>query len=69
MVSQRKLKTKMKDEIQGENVVLVQDGWSDIHNTPVLASSIHCDGSSYFLSAVNTGTKKSTILYKCGIRS
>lgn len=69
VVSQRKLKTKMKDEIQGENVVLVQDGWSDIHNTPVLASSIHCDGSSYFLSAVNTGTKKSTILYKCGIRS
>lgn len=63
-----KLKTKMKYEIQGKNVVLVQDGWSDIHNTPVIASSIHCDidGSSYFLSAVNTGTKKCTILYKCG---
>lgn len=61
----------MKDEIQGKNVVLVQDGWSDIHNTPVIASSIHCDGSYYFLSAVNTGTNqnKCTILYKCGIRS
>mgnify|MGYP005951881161 CR=1 FL=1 len=41
VVSQRKLKTKMKDEIQGGNVVLFQDGWSDIHNTPVIASSIH----------------------------
>lgn len=63
VVSQRELKTKMKDEIQGGNVVLVQDEWSDIHNTTVIASSINCDGSSYFLSAVNTGTNKKNAQY------
>ena len=52
--------TKMKSDIQGQTVTLIQDGWSDIHNTPVIASSIHTGDKSYFLSAVDTGANKKT---------
>lgn len=53
-----KLKTNMRKDLEGKNPVLIQDGWSDIHNTPVIASSLHCNGKSYFLSAVDTGNNK-----------
>ena len=36
---------------------------SDIHNTPVIATRLHCDGSAYFLSAIDTGTNKKTASY------
>ena len=42
---------------------MVQDGWSDIHNTPIIANSLHTEGSAYFLSAVDTGTNKKTASY------
>ena len=61
-----KLKTNlshMRKDLVGKNAALILDGWSDIHNTPVIASSLHCDGKSYFLSAVDTGTNKKTAQY------
>ena len=58
-----KLKEQMTEQIQGKEVTLMQDGWSDIHNTPVVANTLHCDGKSYFLSAVETGTNKKTAEY------
>ena len=35
----------------------------DIHNTPVIATSLQCEGKSYFLSAVDAGTNKKTAAY------
>ena len=58
-----KLTTKMISELKGKDVVMMQDGWSDIHNTPVTATSLHTEGSAYFLSAVDTGTNKKTAAY------
>ena len=34
--------------------------WSDIHNNPVIATSIHTGSKTYFLNAVDTGTNKKT---------
>ena len=48
-----KMISKGKDELAGREVTLTQDGWSDIHNSPVIATSIHSRGKSYFLSAVS----------------
>lgn len=53
----------MKAEIGGEEGTLTQDGWSDIHNTPVIASSLHVKGKPYFLSAKLTGTSSKTAAY------
>ena len=33
--------SKMKTELSGQDVVMIQDGWSDIHNTPVITTSLH----------------------------
>lgn len=38
----------------------MQDGLSDIHNSPVIASSLHLEGKFYFLSATGTGADKKT---------
>ena len=58
-----KITTKVSDEMKGKDVVLIQDGWSDIHNTPVIATSLQCEGKAYFMSAIDTGTNKKTAAY------
>ena len=58
-----KLTTTMKTQLEGEDVVMMKDGWSDIHNTPVIATSLHSDGAAYFLSVIDTGTNKKTAAY------
>ena len=42
---------------------MMQDGRSDIHNTPVIATSLHTDGAAFFLTAVETGRNKKTAAY------
>ena len=42
---------------------MIQDGWSDIHNHPVIATSIHTGSKRYFLNAVDTGPNKKTASY------
>ena len=58
-----KITTQVSAEMKGKEVVLIQDGWSDIHNTPVIATSLQCDGNAYFMSAIDTGTNKKTAAY------
>ncbi|KAJ8044922.1 hypothetical protein HOLleu_07813 [Holothuria leucospilota] len=58
-----KITASVKENISGQDVTLMQDGWSDIHNTPVIASSIHVKEKSYFLSAVETGTNHKSAAY------
>ena len=50
-------------ELHNKDVTLVQDGWSDIHNNPVIATSIHTGSKSYFLNAVDTGSNQKTASY------
>ena len=38
--------SKMKTELSGKDVVMMQGGWSDIHNTPVIATSLHTEGAA-----------------------
>ncbi len=58
-----KLVTHVIDEVKGKYVVMMQDGWSDIHNTPVIATSLHTGEKSYFMTAIETGTNKKTANY------
>lgn len=58
-----KITNKVSAELKGKDVVLIQDGWSDIHNTPVIATSLQCDNNTYFMSAIDTGTNKKTAAY------
>ena len=45
----------MKDDIKGKSGTLVQDGWSNVHNEPVVASCLHVDNKVYFLDSHDTG--------------
>ena len=52
----------MRKDLEEKNAALILDGWSDIHNTPVIASSLHCDGKSYFLSTLELTRKLLSIV-------
>ena len=49
--------------LKEKDATLVQDGWSDIHNSPVIAHSVHTGEKSYFVNSVDTGTNKKTATY------
>ena len=46
-----------------KNVTLIQDGWNDIHNSPVIAHCIHTGQIFYFLNSTDTGSNKKTATY------
>ena len=51
----------MKANLNGcANVTLVQDGWSNIHNEPVIATCLLVDDKYYLLDSVLTGTISKT---------
>ena len=60
------IREQVKADLQGKGVTLLQDGRSDIHNSPVIASSLHCEGKAYFLSAI--GTNKKTAAYSTALQ-
>lgn len=48
------------------SITLCQDGWSSIHNDPIIASSVHIGrgcGSTFLLSAKESSTEKKTAEY------
>ena len=47
-------------ELHNKDVTLVQDGWSDNHNNPVIATS---SSKSYFLNEVDTSSNRKTASY------
>jgi len=51
------------EELDSKEVTLVQDGWSDIHNQPVIASCVHTGNKSYFVIAEDTTSNKKTASY------
>ena len=40
---------------QGMDVVLSQDGWSNVHQEPIIASCLHIPGHTFFHEAVDVG--------------
>ena len=46
--------------LNGKIVTLAQDGWSNIHNDPVLATCVTTDSGTYFLDATDTGSMPKT---------
>lgn len=55
-------KKNLSSIVMGKNAVLSQDGWSDAHQEPVIAASLHCEGKTYPLDFETTGaeTKSAT---------
>ena len=58
-----KITEKMNTELEGKDLTMMQDGWSDVHNTPAIATTIHCKEKSFVLSAIETGANKKTASY------
>jgi hypothetical protein len=57
------LQTTMKTEVEGKDVTLVEDGWSNVHNDPVTATCVHVNGKSFFMKAADNGSEKKTAQY------
>ena len=52
--------SKMKTVLKGNFCVLSQDGWSNIHNHPIVATTIHYNGETYPLDFIDTGSETKT---------
>lgn len=46
----------MKVILDGKTATLVEDGWSNIHNEPIIASCLQVEGKSFFLNSFDTGS-------------
>ena len=46
---------KMKTQVEGKEVCIAQDGWSDVHNSPILSHTMVVEGKSFLLNAVECG--------------
>ena len=54
---------EMKQCLKGKLVVISQDGWSNVHNQPIIATNLIYDGESFPLDYVYTGSEKKTAEY------
>eukprot|EP00095_Tigriopus_kingsejongensis_P008704 maker-scaffold894_size84319-snap-gene-0.10 protein:Tk08704 transcript:maker-scaffold894_size84319-snap-gene-0.10-mRNA-1 annotation:"PREDICTED: uncharacterized protein LOC103307970" len=50
-------------EMNGKYAVLTQDGWSDIHQCPVIAANVICEGKSHPVDFKSTSDAKKTSEY------
>lgn len=55
--------TEAKSKLTNKTVTLIQDGWSSIHNDPVISNCISDGKSTYFLNAVDTESNHKTSDY------
>lgn len=53
----------MASELEGHHVTLIQDGWSNIHNQPIIGSCLHNGKDAYFIRSIDTGSEKKTAEY------
>ena len=53
----------IKENLNGRQVTLVQDGWSNVHNNPIIGSCLHTGKKAFFVRAVDTGSEKKTAEY------
>lgn len=59
--------SRTKKCIEGKQVTLVEDGWSNIHNDPVIATCLHSEGRSFFLDSIEAKTNTKNAEYHKGI--
>lgn len=57
------LHKKMTNELNGQEGTLIQDGWSNIHNAPILSHSVICNGEAYLIDSIECKGDKKTALY------
>ena len=50
-----KIDGEMRINLQGKDVVLSQDGWSNVRREPIIASCIHVPGHSFLHDAIDVG--------------
>ena len=50
-----KIDDEMNSALQGRYVVMSQDGWSNIHREPIIASCLHVPGKTFLHEAVDVG--------------
>ena len=55
-----KLQSNVRDQLKGKTVTMQQDGWSTLQNDPVIATSVTCEGSGFFINAVSPGATSKT---------
>ena len=48
----------MKHDIEDGIIILIQDGWSNINNNPVIGCSLHTGRKAYLLNINGTGFRK-----------
>ena len=58
-----KLHSTMRGKLEGKTVTMQQDGWSTLHNDPVISTSVTCEGSGYFIDAQYSGANAKTAEY------
>ncbi|RXG53002.1 hypothetical protein Avbf_15666 [Armadillidium vulgare] len=60
---------RMVELLRGKQVTMIQDGWSNVHNHPIIATCLHLptsgDGGkkSIFAGSIDTGAEKKTANY------
>lgn len=54
------LQIQMGAELQGKSATLVQDGWSNIHNEPVIATCLQVENKSFLLDSYDCGSMAKT---------
>ena len=58
-----KLHSTMRGKLEGKTVTMQQDGWSTLHNDPVISTSVTCEGNGYFIDAQYSGANAKTAEY------
>lgn len=63
----KECESTMASELEGQNVTLIQDGWSNVHNQPIIGTCLHNGTSAFFIRSVDTGSEKKTAEYCCSL--
>ena len=50
-----KIDGQMRNSLQGKEVVMSQDGWSNVNREPIIASCLHVPGHSFLHDAIDVG--------------
>lgn len=54
---------EMKDYLKGKTLTLMQDGWSNVHNNPVIANCVSDGVKSFFINSIETSTNHKDAAY------
>lgn len=60
-------KATLSSSLKGQQVTLIQDGWSNIHNQPVIGTCLHNGTKPFFIRSVDSGAEKKTAEYCANI--